>query len=162
MALALDYALQLCLFCPLMLFSARFERFEQQNKEEELKKPRKLAISIENNGWAMCEPEKGKRKYSPLEAQQREKLGHGRLRNALRALMNIYCKLLSNKLFFYRFLLSFLFTDALPVLHCFCSPSTGLSQSLARNASRQDWTSTRFCPVIQKCVKHPDCWTNTV
>lgn len=77
-----------------MLFSARYECFEQQKKEDAL---RRQPISIGNNGWSLCEPEEGKRKYSPLDAQKREELSHRQLRNALRGLFNFYCKLLSNK-----------------------------------------------------------------
>lgn len=112
MALALDYGLQLALFCPTMQFSARFEHNDEADDEKCRDSTEKLesgARSRENGETTervekmmLAEPKKGTRKWAPQESDReakkiKDREAEERVRQTLGAMLDAYCSLLTNK-----------------------------------------------------------------
>jgi hypothetical protein len=94
LALSLDYALQLLLFCPVMLWSAHFERFEEEKEEAEESGRQNGKVVMAETSWSVVdEPTKARRKYSPSKMEKEE----GGKVTFLAKLLNSYCGLLSNR-----------------------------------------------------------------
>nr|CAD2123690.1 unnamed protein product [Meloidogyne enterolobii] len=89
-ALTFDYILQLTLFCPIMLFSAKFE-----NSSLNKKQPKVDLIINENKMSAVIR----KRKYSPFEANNNDKI-NGWIYKKLNKIIKLYIYLLNTRCFF--------------------------------------------------------------
>ncbi|CAK5033948.1 unnamed protein product [Meloidogyne enterolobii] len=86
-ALTFDYILQLTLFCPIMLFSAKFE-----NSSLNKKQPKVDLIINENKMSALIR----KRKYSPFKANNNDKI-NGWIYKKLNKFIKLYIYLLNTR-----------------------------------------------------------------
>uniref|UniRef100_A0A1I8BRH1 SSD domain-containing protein n=1 Tax=Meloidogyne hapla TaxID=6305 RepID=A0A1I8BRH1_MELHA len=89
-ALTFDYTLQLTLFCPIMLFSSKFENSNKNSSNQ----PKVDLIVSENKMSAIIK----KRKYSPFEVNNEKKM-NGWIYKKLNKLIKLYCKLLNTRCF---------------------------------------------------------------
>uniref|UniRef100_A0A914KGV6 SSD domain-containing protein n=1 Tax=Meloidogyne incognita TaxID=6306 RepID=A0A914KGV6_MELIC len=89
-ALTFDYILQLTLFCPIMLFSAKFENSSLNKKQQKVD-----LIINENKMSAVIR----KRKYSPFEANNDNKI-NGWIYKKLNKIIKLYIYLLNTRCFF--------------------------------------------------------------